>query len=434
MAKKKKNEEFSDSDIDSVFDVMCEEAKQYYGAENVFTGDESERQLLGMYLPALCLRYLFQSNIMPFTRIGQIVGEEGSCKSALLSEFFRITRANRGRSHLMEAETKDSPIMRLSINNYDKKAVLCKPCESMEDWQDGLTYFIDLAKKKMTGTKAAPGIGKIVPVMFGVDSLMGKGCRETIAKIAKEGFAQRSFPAEALLIANYMRFIPQQLANWPFVLWGVNHMKPGTDSMGRPKNNVAGGKSLKFQETYEIEMHRVKDIKKVDVQGIAIKLLMRKNSLGASRLSINADLLWWADEEHDFIQRTVWDWNSASIDLLLSFEGSRYNKLQEVCDLHVVDKSKKLVWSQVLDIPKSDPTSFSKAGEILESKPDVLARLHKLLRVYEYQVFTPGISYEDQLEEARQKAADIDWDERAAAYGRTVVAGTEPEISTEDVE
>lgn len=407
MAKKRKTADASYSDVDSLFDGICEEAKKYYGESNIFTGSEAERQIVGLYLPALCLRYLFQSNVMPLTRMGQIVGEEGSCKTALLSEVFRWVRCNNGRNYLMEAETKDSPVLRLSILNYDEKAVVVKPCDSLEDWQEGLTYFIDLAKRKLDGTKSNPGIGRIVPVGFGVDSLMGKACKDTIEKIRKEGFAQRSFPAEALLISQYMKFIPQQIAGWPFVLWGVNHMKPGQDAAGRPKANVAGGKSLKFQETYEIEMHRVKDIKKVDIQGITLKLLMRKNSLGQSRLSIVVDMLWWHDEDNDYIQRTVWDWNTATIDLLLSFEGSRANKIQAACDLHVIDKSKKIIWSDALGIPKTDPLTFNEAGQLLEQNVAVLNQLHKLLRVYEYQVFQPGVDYKKQIETARLKAIEI---------------------------
>jgi len=415
MAKKRKNQDINDSDIDALFDSMSDAAKDHFGAGNIYTGSEAERLIIGLYLPALCLRYLFQSNILPFERIGQIVGQEGSCKSALLDEFFRITRMNRGRGYLQEAETKDSPIMRLSILNYDEKAVVIRPCEALEDWQEGLTYLINLNKQQMLGTKSKPGLGKIAPVLHGVDSLMGKGCRESLAKIAKDGYSQRSFPAEAMLINSYMKFIPQQLAGWPFMLWGVNHMKPSQDQMGRPQNNIPGGMSLKFQETYQLELHRVKDIKKVDVQGITVKMVMRKNSLGASRLSINADLLWWDDEEAGYVQRTVWDWNTATIDLLLAFEGSRFNRLQEVCDLHVADKSKKLVWSERLNIPRDDSQPYAVAAEALENDMQLVSELHKLLRIHDYQVYKPGVPYDDQLAEAREAASKINWSELASS-------------------
>ncbi len=425
MARKKRLTESNDSDIDSLFDGMCNEAKKHYGTDNIFTGSEAERQIVGMYLPALCLRYLFQSNVIPMSRMGQIVGEEGSCKSSLLYEIMRLTRANKGRSYLMEAETKDSPILRMSILNYDDKAVVIRPCESMEEWQEGLTYCIDLVQGLMIGTKTNPGPGKIAPVCFGVDSLMGKACRDTIAKIQKEGFAQRAFPAEALLISQYMKYIPQQIAKWPFILWGINHLKPGTDQQGRPKNSIAGGKSLKFQETYEIEMKRIKDIKKVGVNGITLKLLMRKNSLGQSRLSIDADMLWWLDEENDYVQRTVWDWNAATIELLLSFEGSRANKICDVCGIKLVDKSKKLVCSEVLGVPRSDPVSFSKAGELIENNPEVIKGLHQLLSVHEHLVFRPGVDYGIQLEEAKELS------ETGEVKHRGIVSTRSPELISE---
>lgn len=409
MAKlrRKKTRLVSEEVIDQLFDDLCEEAKKYYGQDNIFTGGEAERQIIGLPFPALSLCYLFQSNVLPLTRMGQIVGEEGSCKSSLLYELFRIVRTFGGRSVLLEAETKDSPILRKSILNYDENAIIYKRCDSLEDWQEGLTYFLKWAKQKFDGTKSAPGPGRIRPMLFGIDSLMGKGCRDTIERINKDGCAQRAFPAEALLISQYMKYMPQQLVGCPFAVWGINHLKPATDPRtGTPKNNIAGGKSLKFQETYEIEMHRVKDIKKVDIQGITTKLMMRKNSLGQSRLSINVDMLWWFDEEHDYIQRTFFDWHTASIDLLLAFEGSRGTKLQSICDLHVVDKSKKIVWSNALGISRSSPITFREAGEILQNTPDVLRELYKLLHVYEYQTFQPGIDYRTQLEEAKSRVVE----------------------------
>lgn len=404
--KKSESTVISDNRIDDLFDGLCEEARKHFGADNIFTGSEAEQLLVGLPLPALCLRYLFQSTVLPLSRMGQIVGEEGCCKSSLLYEIFRWVRMFGGRNVLMEAESKDSPMLRASILNYDEKAVILKPCDCLEDWQEGLTHFIKWAKHQLEGTKSAPGPGRIVPMGFGIDSLMGKACRDTIEKITKEGCAHRAFPAEALLISQYMKFVPQQIANWPFIIWGINHLKPGQDSAGRPKNNISGGKSLKFQETYEIEMHRVKDIKKVDIQGITLKLVMRKNSLGPSRLSINVDMLWWFDEDHEYTQRTVFDWNAASIELLLSFEGSRFNKLMEVCDIHVVDKSKKLIWSEALGVPRSSPVTFSEAGELLEDNPEILRRLYPLLHIREMQEFQPGVEYRKQLEEAKQKALE----------------------------
>jgi hypothetical protein len=406
MAKKKKLET-TQEDIDGFFDSVCDEARNHYGQANIYTGSDAELIVVGIPLPSLSVCYLFQSTVLPFARIGQIVGEEGSCKSALLTEIFRWIRLYGGRSVLMEAESKDSPFLRKSLLNYDEKAVISKPCDSLEDWQEGLTYFTKWARQKMDGTKSKPGPGRVRPMGFGVDSLMGKACRDTIGKIEKEGCAQRSFPAEALLISQYMKYIPQQLAGWPFVLWGVNHLKPAVDARtGLPKANIAGGKSLKFQETYEIEMHRIKDIKKVDIQGISLKMVMRKNSLGPSRLSINVDMLWWFDEAHDYIQRTMFDWNAASIDLLLSFEGSRANKLNEICDLHVADKSKKLVWSNTLDIPKTDPLPYSHAGAILEDKPDVLKELYKVLHIREMISFQVGKDVREQLAEAKKLSAE----------------------------
>jgi hypothetical protein len=157
-------------------------------------------------------------------------------------------------------------------------------------------------------------------------------------------------------------------------------------------------------------MHRAGDIKRVSYSGITVKMVMRKNSLGPSRLSINVDLIWWADEERDFIQRTKWDWHAATVNLLTSFEGSRAKKIQDICGIRVVDKSKKLACSDLLGISRSDPLPYSQLGELLEQPQheEIMKGLHRIMGIYEYPVFQVGVDYREQLEAAKAAAENTE--------------------------
>ena len=435
MAKKRKVDQYWGLEAtDSLMDAIFFEAKKNFG-DNFYTGSEAEQLVVGLPLPALCLRYLFQSTVFPLSRMSVVTGQEGSCKSAFLYEIFRWHRLYGGRNVLLECETKDSPDLRASILEYDDKACAMSRCESLEDWQKALTWFIEEYQRKMTGTKDQPGPGRIIPFCLGIDSLMAKASEENIKKILDQGYAERAHPLEALKISQFMKVWPQKLSGWPFTVVGTNHLKPTTDFMGRPGRNIPGGMSIKFQETYELEMAKIGDIHRADHDGIQVSIMARKNSLGPSRKQIKASLVWWNDieelpndiapeetnletnlDEVDLeqakpiqvksTQRTMWNWHSASIDLLLEIQSKdrgRWKKIEEVLDIQAERSKGNMIWSRALGISREDKVSFHKAGEMLEERPDILNRVHAILGIRERFNFEPGVDFRTQLETVKQK-------------------------------
>ena len=414
---KKKAQTWGVEQIDELMDAMFDEAKRKFGDDTFYTGRESEQLIIGLPLPALSLRYLFQSNVFPLSRLTVLTGQQGSAKSAMLYEIFRWHRASKGRNVLLECESKDSPELRASILNYDSKACGVKLCESLNQWQEGLTWVINENQRIMTGTSSSPGPGRIIPICVGIDSLMAKASQENIDKMIKEGHADRAHPLEALMISQFMKVWPQKLIRWPFSVVATNHLKPTKDFMGRPGRNIPGGMAPKFQETYEVEMAFLRDIRTTTKEGLTVSLLLRKNSLGPSRKQITADLVWWYEEVETgdpdnptkTIQRTKWDWNTSSINLLLEIQNKNkmlWKKISEHLDLNPVRGKGLAIWSEALNIPEDEPVSYERAGEILESRPDVLKHVESLLGVRERFIFTPGVDFEQQIEAAKQKALE----------------------------
>jgi hypothetical protein len=84
MVKKRTDEVWDIGRADSLMDAMFNEAKKLFGDDRFYTGSESEQLVVGLPLPALCLRYLFQSTVFPLSRMTMITGQQGSCKSAFL--------------------------------------------------------------------------------------------------------------------------------------------------------------------------------------------------------------------------------------------------------------------------------------------------------------------------------------------------------------
>ncbi len=399
-----------DESLNDMFSAMRDKAAEELQRDDISIGTEAERLLIGLPLPALCLRYLFQSTIWPLSRIAQLTGEEGCAKTALLCEIARWHMVHGGGWVHAENEGKDSPKLRHSILQWREnwlRRIEFVPTYSLEEWMDVFTQFIQIAQKQQD---AATGPGRTVPLLFAVDSIMSTAPQSEIDAVLDCGHTVRGFALAAQLIAKYMRTMPQLIKKYPFSVVGTNHLKPATDYMGRPTAAIPGGKSVKFMETFEIEMHRAPspDIDRLDYGGLRVRIVCRKNSNGPSRRQIAAELLWWF-ETVDGVQRqqTAWDWDNATIELLLSFELTKgkktiYNRLQEICDIRVTNRAERLAWSQTLGIPQSDPVHYRTLGAILESRGELLEAIYNVLSITRHAVFTPGVDYRVALDNARE--------------------------------
>lgn len=402
--------------LDGMFGAMREAAQEATGLDVCIAAAHPGE--VGLPLPALSLRYLFQSTVFPLGKIVQITGEEGSCKSSFLYEVFRWHMVYGGGAAFMENEDKDSPELRNSILGWNarwlRRLEICET-RALEDWMDALTMFAEISSAQQD---AELGPGRTIPVAFGIDSIMSTAPREELDKIQKEGHSSRNYALAANLISAYMKSMPKRLGGYPFTIIGTNHLKPSTDYMGRPVSNVSGGKSVKFHETYEIEMHRAPgcDIDLLNYGGLRLKLVARKNSLGPSRKQIAAELLWWMEEFTDpdtgvvgFRQQTAWDWDTASIEMLLSFENAKgkrtiFNRLMEICDINVANRGARTAWSRALGIPEVEPQDFRVLGAALERHPELLEQMYPTLGITARRPFQPGVDYRVLLDVARTEA------------------------------
>jgi len=415
--------------LDSLFSRMTETASQELGRADIIVGSEVERLLVGLYLPALCLRFLLQSTILPLGRIIHITGEEGSCKTAFLVELMRWHMKHGGGGAYIENEHKDSPELRNSILEWNPMwlaRLQWGESHYLEEWMDLLSCFVNVAKSFQD---AEDGPGHTVPILFGVDSIMATAPRQTLDKIDKEGHPSLGYPVAARLIADYMRAMPDLIREYPFTIVGTNHLKPTTDFMGRTSYVSPGGKSVKFMETYEIEMHKAPsgDIDTLEFGGIRVKFVGRKNGLGPSRKQIVAEMLWWHQEFDDGVirQRTGWDWDTASVELLLSFGDDKrgtqfktknkktiYHALMDIVPIKVTNSSKRQGYCEALGIPKDNPVHFRQIGAELERRQDLLEQIYPLLGIQPRRLFQPGVDYRDLM----AQEIDTRTEEAAALY------------------
>lgn len=424
-----------------MFASMRNAASDALNRTDLVVGSRADELNVGLPLPALCLRYLAQCDVFPLSRIWQIIGEEGTCKTALLDEILRWHMHFGGGGVIAETENKDAAELRSSILNYDERLLnrlTIGPCNSLEEWQQFMTVNVNVARGIMD---ADGGPGRTVPMMFGVDSLTAVDSQKEIEKTQKDGFASRGYGTIAMLISRYMRQgMARNFRGYPFSLVGTNHLKPSTDPMtGIPTDNVPGGKAVPFMATYIIMNKRICDIDLADVGGVRLRLKLQKNSAGASRKYIEVDFLWWQQQlavpdsrGRTVIQRHGWDWHAATIDMLVRFENidgkkTLFKALNAILRLDA-KRSTKTVSSPVLGC---ENVPYRVAGEMLESRPDLLSQLYPLLGINIGVPFTPGIDYRAAEERAKAAAARRAEQQQARALAADSVVA-ESEASDED--
>jgi hypothetical protein len=385
---------------------------------------EAGRIVVGLPLPSLSLEYLLQNDAFPLSRMTQVVGTEGTCKSALCFEMARWFKQSSGVTYLFENETKYSPDFAQSIIGYtdasgDYECLAHYPCDSMEDWQSKIQYTVGQIREMMVKKTAAnpDPVGRIFPVLLVLDSISGKLSRESSERIEKTGFAGRQHPVEALSITNFLKKFPQDIEEWPISFVAVNHLKPSKGPTGAIERNKAGGRGISFQETFELELKRarVSKVNLVDpdddgfqIGGNNLRVICRKNSLGETHREIPVSILWKHQRCHvtdQMRQFSKWDWASSTVDFLDAFDaGKRRDMIRDIVDLHKATGGRW--WSKSLGVPKDDPIPKSEIGDLIDKNEALKAPLRDLFGIKTRKKFEVGVDYLAQLEVLKQEAVE----------------------------
>lgn len=382
------------------------------GFQSIHSAGSAGVAVIGLALPSFCLEYLMQINVWPLNRVVQAVGEKGSCKSAFTFEVVRWFRQNQGVGFLNENETKYSPQLALSIMGYPKSAddesLVVATCDSLESWQIGLSKQVKWIK---TIQKEK---GKLFPVILIVDSIMGSLSQDTIKAIEKAGHAERAYAVEALKITQYLKAFPATIVQNPISLLCVNHLKLAPIDQFRSDRNIAGGKHVGFQETFELEFSdrarytkRAEDSKGRKILNIGIRCW--KNSLGETGKEILVPF-WWTfkknPETGERRQFSTWDWSEATARLILdqSKDPKKKRDLDDIVGMRKVRSGRSMVYiSRPLGISKSDELNLTEFGKAIDDNAAVRRALREYYGIHEFSVYKPGIDFTKQTKAVKEQ-------------------------------
>ena len=397
---------------DNFATAMIASAKKRFGETGIAVGAETSNSVVGLPLSHLCLRALCDSTGFPLSRMTQIAGAPGSCKTALLYEMARWHLWYKGYFYYAENENKDAAAMRTGIIQDPDliSRINVHDSYSMEDWQDYWTHTLESGRKYMDEIT-----GPTFPLFLGLDSLTSTDTITAIDAVTKDGHASLDYARLANLIARYNRTLMAQVKKYPFSLVWTNHVKkkmeqtmPGVDS-----KTVPGGEQPKYMQTFDIHSTRLSRIDLKSHGGVRVKLKCEKNSHGVTGRQIEVEFIWWkqvSEETGELEQKFLWNWDKANIEYLFRFKnasGKKYvwDAVNEVIDLHE-GKKKGLVWCKRLGYGSDNQVSYEELSRHMESDPVIMKGLHHALGIMETNVFQPGVDYRQQVEAAAQQVRD----------------------------
>jgi hypothetical protein len=374
----------------SLLKHMLSGARKEFGGR-CFIGSDTDKLLLGIELPALCLKWLLDMNVLPLSKCIGVAGAYQTNKSSLGFEIIRWIIDAGGAANFDECEgAKFSPSLARSIigPRYDSRFIYTQ-CLTVQDAQQSLTEKLKDYKKY---TKRDELFG------FLLDSISGSATEETVKKLEKEGSMSRSFPTAALAWNDFFKAHAARLVSWPATFVYINHLKevPQTVASGAIVQRTPGGTAQSYHASFYLYVYRLgsgdqKQTLEVDEEVMkrpheVRPLIIRchKNSLGTENRMIQPDFIFWKDEQNN--QTSYFDWDAATARLLSSLQDDKPRGIDKdaVRDTLDVRVNNNRYWSKRLGVSNVMASTFGKA---VHADKVLMAELEKALCIRQFPIW-----------------------------------------------
>ena len=374
-------------------------AERVIGKERCYVAADHEKRQTGIPIPALAMRYLADSSVWPLQRITLSGGAQSTFKSAFIFELERWFLDAGGVVAHVDTENKTSSSFMYSIipekyftDDDFKMRLQFANCATINDWQQVITGYVTTAREHVKDYKKRPD----EPLLIAVDSLMGSGSEESKEHIASEGEAQgRGYSDAPILISQFLRDLSTGLIGLPITIHASNHEKPDISGKGVRR---AGGSAPDFYASLDLrfqkgnrtgETYGSGEVSRRNLEGRTITMTVRKSSIGPDNRQIAVPFYWTYDAEQGNKQVSWWDWNAATAQLLFLNK----SQLKDAFEIASVRKDRvgDVYWSRDLGITEKDPASGSDFGKLIETNPEVLARVEAALKIQKHQPYAPGV-------------------------------------------
>ncbi len=396
--------------VDDVLLSVVSAVADRHAREDQLAGSPPSLEV-GLPVPSLAVRYLLQNSGLPLGLVYHLVGPPAVFKSTLLAEMIRWHIACGGVGILCETETKPTPELRKSVIGWEDKRTIVRECTSVEGWQKTITDYIKAIQKEYSDRKE-----ELKPIIFGIDSYMGKMPQRLQEKFARQGYAEKHFGEAAQIIGDWLSVYTALTKGWPFTLVGVNHLKKSIDPVtGLISYRTPGGQFLQHQNVTEIRVARSKTERK-EADGVpyyetVIQLQTTKNSRGAQDKRIFVTLRQWREiKDNQSRLYSSFEWWESTVRMLHDGWGLTNSereillpKVKKILDIQKRSRG-DLFWCDRLNIGREDAIQPHELGMILEQQEDLLQELYKVLEITQLQLFgQTQLHTESRLAGAKQE-------------------------------
>lgn len=419
---------------------------------------------LGLPIP-LPLEFVLDTQVMPLGVMLEANGPPMSCKSMLMYEFGRIASMANGWMESVLTEGKASETAARSIIGWDdvgQNSFLMKKANDLNHAMQLIRESMDNIKRvqETTNPQTKKPYGDVFPVVVAVDSIMGALARESMDKITKKGEAGRSFPVEALQLTQFIKYLASCIQNEPWLFFLINHRKERPKDPNQPHAPVEfskpGGKQIQFSDSYELVLHMMRawsevdqsDTGGVEVQYRRIRIDNGKNSAGTDSRHIFVDVCWRAirnpdDREGGMLQQTLWDWDSATVDLLMDWKDVKKHRLiSKASDeysperkmdrfFHIRRVTGDKYWSKNFGMTAADAVDKREMGKMIQGDPEVRTAIRRAFNIAEGREWIGGTSYSSMLRKVL-KEAQKDADAYLEAAKRRLAASGRVDLKLSD--
>lgn len=390
MGKKKKDEQTPESTKDAGIKSLVDSILKSLGSNACLASDLGDR-IWGMPCDHLSYRWLIDNNCFQMSRIFGVAGAKESCKSAYAMTLAKMYLDLGGVVAYIDTESKKSAELYLSIvgdSIHRGTAIEC-PAFTTESWQSQVLNTVEMMNQHP--------IGESLPVLFIVDSLGGVDTKESEARIEKEGeFNPRNTGGMIKCKSHneFFRYINKHLYMKPWSLVYINHLSDDPNSSIPGAKRKPGGTGQDYHAVLDLWFSVVKGTPAFKAnRGFTEKMLkvtVNKNSMGASKRSIEIPYRWAHDELEGRLSKTWFDWDAATA-MMLTDDGPNSVKPRLKHLLTVTVNSNKYSCKELGLVQVTD----TEMGEAIRKNVDLRERISDALGINRMKVF-PGYTGNDR--------------------------------------
>ena len=380
-------------------------AETAIGKAGVYSAAEHDARQFGFHIPTFALRYLISHSVWPLQRVTSCAGPPKGHKSSFAYQLQRWVLDAGGMVTHVETENKAAIDIQKSIvgprymdpaspdsvrMTYINPRTLNEWIKVLNDQMTELEELCGVVKSDKVDKKdvmAKP----LFPIMWNIDTLVGKGTEEDLGRVTETGESMgRGFGDAPLLINQF--FQNTRMLGWPLFLH-ITHQDKDDPKSGGKRN--AGGVSPEFFSSIFIRFSSGQTSSygqstKIDsrgVKGMNVRMKVHRSSIGPGDREIVVPFVWRMREEPvegqkpKIVQDFMWDWNSATAELLLNQPPS--SPVRDIMEVkgEMTKGVGKVYWCKELGITAADPLKGDEFGAAFEANTELVAQVEALLAI-----------------------------------------------------